>query len=200
MQVIPIRRAILSVFDKTGIDEFGRALAEKEVHLLSTGGTGRALLKAGVKFQEVSDYTGSPEMLGGRVKTLHPKIHGGLLFKRGDDAQTAEAEKYGIYAIDLVAVNLYPFEATVAKPDVSMNAATENIDIGGPTMIRSAAKNFQSVTVVTDPRDYEKIIDELNSQGGISLETRHRLAAKAFDHTSRYDSAITAFLTSRLES
>ncbi len=198
MSVLPIRKAILSVFDKTGIDEFAKALAKKDVHILSTGGTGRVLSKAGVKFQEVSDYTGSPEMLGGRVKTLHPKIHGGLLFKRNDPKQVEEAEKYGIYPIDLVAVNLYPFEATVAKPDVSMDVATENIDIGGPTMIRSSAKNFQSVAVVTDPHDYEGIIREINESGGISLQTRHRLAAKAFDHTSHYDSAITAFLTSRL--
>jgi len=199
MSILPIQRAILSVFDKTGIDEFARALAEKNVHILSTGGTGRALSKAGIKFQEVSDYTGSPEMLGGRVKTLHPKIHGGLLFKRNDPHQVEEAEKFCIYPIDLVAVNLYPFEATVAKPDVTMEVATENIDIGGPTMIRSAAKNFQSVAVVTDPRDYVDVIKEINEQGGITLATRHRLAAKAFAHTSQYDSAITAFLTSRME-
>lgn len=200
MSVLPIRKAILSVFDKTGIDEFAKALSEKGVHILSTGGTGRSLMKAGVPYQEVSDYTGSPEMLGGRVKTLHPKIHGGLLFKRNDPNQVEEAEKYGIYPIDLVAVNLYPFEATVARPDVSMDVATENIDIGGPTMIRSSAKNFLSVVVITDPRDYPEIVKEINEQGGVTLETRHRLAAKAFAHTSHYDSAITAFLTSRLNS
>ncbi len=200
MSIVTIRKAILSVFDKTGIEEFGKALAEKDVHILSTGGTGRSLSKVGVKYQEVSDYTGSPEMLGGRVKTLHPKIHGGLLFKRNDPAQSEEAEKYGIYPIDLVAVNLYPFEATVAKPDVSMDVATENIDIGGPTMIRSSAKNFKSVVVITDPADYELIIQEMNQQGGISIKTRHRLAAKAFEHTSRYDNAITNFLQSRIES
>ena len=200
MSVVTIRKAILSVFDKTGIEEFGKALAEKDVHILSTGGTGRSLSKIGVKYQEVSDYTGSPEMLGGRVKTLHPKIHGGLLFKRNDPAQTEEADKYGIYPIDLVAVNLYPFEATVAKPDVSMDVATENIDIGGPTMIRSSAKNFKSVVVVTDPEDYELIIKEMNEQGGISINTRHRLATKAFEHTSKYDNAITNFLQSRIES
>ncbi|MCP4712454.1 MAG: hypothetical protein GY869_27845 [Planctomycetes bacterium] len=200
MSVVTIRKAILSVFGKTGIEEFGKALAEKDVHILSTGGTGRSLSKIGVKYQEVSDYTGSPEMLGGRVKTLHPKIHGGLLFKRNDPAQTEEADKHGIYPIDLVAVNLYPFEATVAKPDVSMDVATENIDIGGPTMIRSSAKNFKSVVVVTDPSDYELIIKEMNEQGGISINTRHRLATKAFEHTSKYDNAITNFLQSRIES
>ncbi len=198
MSIVPIRKAILSVFDKTGIEDFAKALAKNGVHILSTGGTGRALSKVSVKYQEVSDYTGSPEMLGGRVKTLHPKIHGGLLFKRNDTSQVEEASEHGIYPIDLVAVNLYPFEATVAKPDVSMEVATENIDIGGPTMIRSAAKNFLSVTVVTDPRDYGSIIQEMNEQGGITLETRHRLAAKAFEHTSHYDNIITAFLTSRL--
>lgn len=198
MSIVPIRKAILSVFDKTGIEDFAKALAKNSVHILSTGGTGRALAKVSVHYQEVSDYTGSPEMLGGRVKTLHPKIHGGLLFKRNDSSQVEEADRYGIYPIDLVAVNLYPFEATVAKPDVSMEVATENIDIGGPTMIRSAAKNFLSVTVVTDPRDYSSIIQEMDERGGISLDTRHRLAAKAFEHTSHYDNAITAFLTSRL--
>ena len=195
MDIVPIRQAILSVFKKEGIETLGKALQAKGVHLLSTGGTGKALTAAGIQYQEVSDYTGSPEMLEGRVKTLHPKIHGGLLFKREDPAQMAEAQKHGIQSIDLVVVNLYPFEETIARPDVTVDLATENIDIGGPTMIRAAAKNFQSVTVITDPADYAMVIEELNQQGGISYNTRKTLATKAFSHTSAYDSAITAYLS-----
>ena len=196
--VIAIRAAILSVYDKTGITGFAQALFERHVLILSTGGTGKALAEAGVSYQEVSAYTGSPEMLQGRVKTLHPRIHGGLLFKREDPAQAAEAEKYGIHPIDLVAANLYPFEATIAKPGVTLEEATENIDIGGPAMIRAAAKNFQSVTVVTDPADYSAVLDEIHQEGGITFATRHRLAAKAFQYTSKYDQAIAAFLAKPL--
>ncbi|MFB3787015.1 MAG: hypothetical protein ACE15F_11680 [bacterium] len=192
--IVPIHTAILSVFDKTGIAAFAEALFEQHVLLLSTGGTGKALAEAGISYQEVSAYTGSPEMLRGRVKTLHPRIHGGLLFKREDPAQAAEAEKYGIRPIDLVAVNLYPFEATIAKPGVTLDEATENIDIGGPAMIRAAAKNFRSVTVITDPADYGMVLKEIRESGGISFELRHHLAAKAFQHTSKYDQAIAAYL------
>ncbi len=198
MEIIPIKKAILSVYDKTGIESLGKTLAAQGVHILSTGGTGRALTNAGIEYQEVSDYTGSPEMLGGRVKTLHPKIHGGLLFKREDQAQIAEATRHGIESIDMVVVNLYPFEATIAKPDVTIEEATENIDIGGPTMIRSSAKNFFSVTVVTDPADYQTIIDEILKHNGVRFETRRRLAAKAFEHTSKYDEAIYKYLHSFL--
>lgn len=194
MNVINIQQAILSVFDKTGITELAQALKSINCHILSTGGTGKALTEAGISYQEVSDYTGSPEMLGGRVKTLHPKIHGGLLFKREDNAQVAEAEKHGVKAIDLVAVNLYPFEATIAKPGVTLDEATENIDIGGPTMIRASAKNFHSVTVVTNPNDYSLIMDELRQYGGVTYKTRQLLAAKAFQHTSHYDAVITDYL------
>lgn len=194
MSIIPIKQAILSVYDKTGVVKLAQALTSKGCHLLSTGGTGRALTEAGIGYQEVSDYTGSPEMLGGRVKTLHPKIHGGLLFKREDEAQVIEADQHGVKPIDLVAVNLYPFESTIAKPDVTLDDATENIDIGGPTMIRAAAKNFQSVTVITSPRYYAMVIAELNEHGGIRYETRMKLAEKAFQQTSKYDAAISAYL------
>jgi phosphoribosylaminoimidazolecarboxamide formyltransferase / IMP cyclohydrolase len=195
MDIVPIRQAILSVFKKDGIEKLGNALIQQNCHLLSTGGTGNALTAAGIAYQEVSDYTGSPEMLQGRVKTLHPKIHGGLLYKRKDKNQAAEAAQYGIKAIDLVAVNLYPFEETIAQPDVTVDVATENIDIGGPTMIRAAAKNFKSVTVITDPADYDLVIRELQEKGGISCETRKKLAIKAFAHTSAYDKAITGYLS-----
>jgi phosphoribosylaminoimidazolecarboxamide formyltransferase/IMP cyclohydrolase len=196
MDIIPIKRAILSVFKKDRITELGGFLKDQGADLLSTGGTGRALTAEGIEYQEVSNYTGSPEMLQGRVKTLHPKIHGGILFKREDPQQVAEAKQHGIHPIDLIAVNLYPFEETISKPDVTVETATENIDIGGPTMIRAAAKNFASVTVVTDPADYERIINEIKKKGGVSYETRKELAAKAFAHTSAYDQAITNYLSS----
>lgn len=195
MDIVPIKRAILSVFEKDDIDKLGLFLKDQNVHILSTGGTGRALKEYDVDYQEVSDYTGSPEMLGGRVKTLHPKIHGGLLFKRDDPAQVAEAEEYKVQPIDLVVVNLYPFKEAIQKPDVTVDIATENIDIGGPTMIRAAAKNFQSVTVVTDPKDYNLIIEEIKKENGVCHETRKKLAAKAFAHTSEYDLAITNYLS-----
>ena len=195
MDIQPIQRAILSVYDKRGLVDLARRLAEKGCHLLSTGGTGRALHEAGIDYEEVSHYTGSPEMLQGRVKTLHPKIHGGLLYKREDPAQAAEAAAHGLLPIDLVVVNLYPFEATVAKPDVTLAEATENIDIGGPTLIRASAKNFVSVAVVTDPADYALLVEELDRQGGTALLTRKKLAAKAFTLTSRYDRAITVYLS-----
>ena len=194
MSIVKIQQAILSVYDKTGIIELAQALSSNGCHILSTGGTGKALTEAGITYQEVSDYTGSPEMLGGRVKTLHPKIHGGLLFKREDAEQVVEAEKHDVKAIDLVAVNLYPFEATITKPGVTLDEATENIDIGGPTMIRAAAKNFHSVTVITSPDDYTLIINELKQHGGVTYETRRMLASKAFQHTSQYDAAITTYL------
>lgn len=196
MDIIPIRQAILSVFDKSGVVDLARALKAHGAHILSTGGTGRALTDSGIDYQEVSDYTGSPEMLGGRVKTLHPMIHGGLLFKRDDDTQAKEADEYGVKPIDLVAVNLYPFQQTIAKPDVTLNDALENIDIGGPTMIRASAKNFVSVTVITDPDDYSLIQEEIKAKGGVSFETRKQLAAKAFQHTYQYDQAINKYILS----
>ncbi len=193
----PVRRALISVSDKTGIEQFARALHEQRVELLSTGGTARLLREAGLPVTEVSDYTGFPEIMAGRVKTLHPKVHGGLLGRRGtDDAVMAEQ---GIQPIDLLAVNLYPFERTVADPDCSLEDAIENIDIGGPAMLRAAAKNHADVAVVTDPADHEALIDELKREGGLRLATRFNLAVKAYEHTARYDGAIASYLGGRVE-
>ncbi|HEX7063130.1 MAG TPA: bifunctional phosphoribosylaminoimidazolecarboxamide formyltransferase/IMP cyclohydrolase [Woeseiaceae bacterium] len=187
------RRALLSVSDKQGLVPLARALSGLGVEILSTGGTRRALLEAGVPVIEVSERTGFPEIMDGRVKTLHPRVHGGLLGRRGvDDAVMAE---HGIEPIDLLVVNLYPFEATIARGDASLREAIENIDIGGPAMIRAAAKNHESVAVVIDPADYGDLLERLQ-QGGIDLEHRRRLAAKAFAHTAAYDAAITRYLGS----
>src|SRR6266498_1948761 len=172
-----IQRALISVFDKTGLIPFARTLAAARVELISTGGTARALREAGLSVTELSDYTGFPEMLDGRLKTLHPKVHGGLLYLRGNAAHEAAVKKHGIGPIDLVAVNLYPFEATVAKPDVSLHDAIENIDIGGPSMLRSAAKNHDSVTVIIDPLDYAAVAEQVKANGGATLELRRSLAA-----------------------
>ena len=191
--VLPIRRALLSVSDKTGLIELARALERRGVELLSTGGTARALSDAGVAVREVSSYTGFPEIMDGRVKTLHPKIHGGLLGRRGvDDAVMAQHQ---IGAIDLLVVNLYPFAETVARPGCTYPEAVENIDVGGPAMVRAAAKNHASVAVVVDPADYRAILDELAvHDGGTTLVTRARFAAKAFAHTARYDSMVAGYL------
>jgi len=190
-----ISRALISVSDKSGIVNLGRDLKEMEVDILSTGGTARALKEAGIAVTEVSEYTGFPEMMDGRIKTLHPKIHGALLGNRDEEQHVSQMKQHGIEPIDLVVVNLYPFEQTVAKPDCSLAEAIENIDIGGPTMLRSAAKNFKDVAVVTDPEDYEGLIGELkNSDVCLSLETRFRLAKKVFQLTSQYDKAITEYL------
>src|SRR5499425_1426447 len=158
-------RALISVFDKTGVVDFAKRLAALRIEILSTGGTSKLLREAGVKVKDVSDFTGWPEMLGGRVKTLHPKVHGGLLYRRGLADDVKQAEEHGIAPIDLVVVNLYPFEATAAKAGLSAEELIENIDIGGPTMLRSAAKNFESVTVVCDPADFERVAKELESGG-----------------------------------
>lgn len=190
-----IRRALLSVSDKTGLVAFARELAAMGVEIISTGGTATLLKAEGIAVTEVADFTGSPEILGGRVKTLHPKVHGGLLYLRRDAKQTAEAKQHGIVPIDLVAVNLYPFEKTVAKPDVTLEEAIENIDIGGPSMLRSAAKNYESVTVATDPADYPDVIETMrDNDGATTLKLRERLALKAFATTSAYDSAIANYL------
>jgi phosphoribosylaminoimidazolecarboxamide formyltransferase/IMP cyclohydrolase len=194
--VSKLQRALLSVSDKSGIAEFARALAALGVHLLSTGGTAKLLEKEGIPVTEVSAHTGFPEMLDGRVKTLHPKVHAGILARRDLPAHVEAMAKAGIPAIDLVAVNLYPFVETIARADCTLEQAIENIDIGGPTMVRSAAKNWQHVTVVTDPADYAALIAEMESAGGaISVETRFRLARKAFSHTASYDGAISNYLT-----
>ena len=191
-----IRRAIISVSNKTGIVELAKALNTMGVDILSTGGTAKALRDAGIPVKDVSDYTGFPEMLDGRVKTLHPKVHGGLLSRRTNPKDMEEIKKHGIDTIDMVIVNLYPFEETVSRPGVSFDDAIENIDIGGPTMLRSASKNFQDVAVLIDPSDYGQIIQEMNDlQGDLSYETRLRLAKKVFSHTSRYDTIITEYLT-----
>ncbi len=188
----PVRRALISVSDKTGILDFAQSLIALDIAILSTGGTYKVLKDAGLSVTEVSDYTGFPEMMDGRVKTLHPKIHGGLLGRRGtDDAIMAE---HGIDAIDMVVVNLYPFEATVAKADCSLEDAVENIDIGGPTMLRSAAKNHKDVAVVTDPADYARILEELQANNGqLAHATRFDLAIKTFEQTARYDGAIANY-------
>jgi phosphoribosylaminoimidazolecarboxamide formyltransferase/IMP cyclohydrolase len=191
----PIRRALLSVSDKTGIVDFARALHELDVELLSTGGTAKLLSDNGLPVIEVADYTGFPEMMDGRLKTLHPRIHGGLLGRRGED--DAAMMQHGIPPIDLLVVNLYPFEATVAKPDCTLANAIENIDIGGPTMLRAAAKNHAAVTVVVDAGDYERVLSEMRAENGaVSDATRFDLATKVFEHTARYDGAIANYLGS----
>ncbi len=189
----PIRRALLSVSDKTGIVELARALAGRGVELLSTGGTHRAIAAAGVAVREVADYTGFPEMMAGRVKTLHPRVHGGILGRRGVDESVMAA--HGIDAIDLVVVNLYPFAATIARTDATRADAIENIDIGGPAMVRSAAKNHVDVLIAVDPVDYSSILAELDEyDGATTLALRGRLAAKAFAHTARYDAMVAQYL------
>ncbi|MEZ4359989.1 MAG: bifunctional phosphoribosylaminoimidazolecarboxamide formyltransferase/IMP cyclohydrolase [Kofleriaceae bacterium] len=188
------RTALVSVSDKRGVVELARGLAALGVRLLSTGGTARALTEAGVPVIGVSDFTGAPEILDGRVKTLHPKIHGGLL-GRDTEAHRGEMAAHGIEAIDLVIVNLYPFEATIARPEVRWQDAVENIDIGGPAMLRSSAKNHERVAVVVDPDDYDAVLAELRDAGEVSPARRLALATKAFSHTAAYDAAIAAFLS-----
>ncbi len=195
-----IKRALISVSDKTGLVEFSKELAAMGVEIISTGGTAKLLAKEGVPCVEISQYTGFPEMMDGRVKTLHPKVHGGLLHLRDNAEHVAQAAEHGIKAIDLVVVNLYPFEATVAKPDVTLEDAIENIDIGGPSMLRSAAKNYRSVTVLTDPADYAEVIEAMKAnEGATTLQLRERLGIKVFVTTSKYDGAIANFLNKENE-
>ncbi len=190
-----IQRAILSVTDKTGLVDFARKLSALGIELVSTGGTAKLLRDSGVTVKDISDLTGFPEMLDGRVKTLHPKVHGGILHRREDPKHTAAVAEHGIAPIDMVVVNLYAFEKTAAKPGVAFEELIENIDIGGPSMIRSAAKNFQDVAIVTSPADYDSIADEMSrSHGALSRETKWRLAQKAFATTAAYDSAIASTL------
>jgi phosphoribosylaminoimidazolecarboxamide formyltransferase/IMP cyclohydrolase len=192
-----IQRAILSVTDKTGLVDFARQLAALKVELVSTGGTAKQLREAGIAVRDISDLTGFPEMLDGRVKTLHPKVHGGILHIRGNEAHVASAREHGIQPIDMVVVNLYAFEKTASKPGVHFDEVIENIDIGGPSMVRSAAKNFRDVAIVTSPDDYAGIAQEMAGSGGeLGLATRWRLAQKAFATTAAYDSAIAATLAS----
>jgi phosphoribosylaminoimidazolecarboxamide formyltransferase/IMP cyclohydrolase len=194
--LVTIRRALLSVSDKTGLVEFARALVARKVELLSTGGTARTLRDAGLAVIDVSAYTGFPEIMDGRVKTLHPRVHGGLLGRRGvDDAVMAQ---HDIPRIDLLVVNLYPFAATVARADCTYAEAIENIDIGGPAMVRAAAKNHESVTVIVDPADYARVLGDLEANAGASsIDTRSSLAAKAFAHTAKYDTMVSAYLQGR---
>lgn len=195
-----IQRALLSVSDKTGLADFAKGLASMGVELLSSGGTAKFLAGEGVTVKEVSEHTGFPELFDGRVKTLHPKIHGGLLQRRDLPEHQKQAKEHGIPTIDLVVVNLYPFEQTIAKDGVTLDEAIENIDIGGPSMLRSAAKNYASVTVVTDPADYAIVLDEMRQhKGDTTLSTRERLAWKVFQRTSAYDAAIARYLNKEQE-
>jgi len=191
---VKTKRALLSVSDKTGLVPFALALVQSNYELISTGGTAKALRDAGLPVKDISEHTGFPEMLDGRVKTLHPLVHGGLLYIRGNATHEAAAKQHGIASIDLVVVNLYPFEATVAKPDVKLHDAIENIDIGGPSMLRSAAKNHDSVTVIVDPADYAEVAEQIKTQGDTTLELRRKLCAKVYARTAAYDAAIAAHL------
>src|SRR5215475_14912971 len=181
-----IQRALVSVSDKMGLVAFAQILAQAKIEILSTGGTAKMLREAGVPAKDISEHTGFPEMMDGRVKTLHPKVHGGLLYIRGNEKHEAAAREHGIAPIDLVVVNLYPFEQTVARPNVSLHDAIENIDIGGPSMLRSAAKNHDSVTVVVDPADYEAVAAQVRETGGTTLELRRKLATKVYSRTAAY--------------
>ena len=200
METMKIERALLSVSDKTGLDKFAKGLVDHGVQLISTGGTCKYLKELGLPVTEISDYTGAPELFDGRVKTLHPKVHGGLLQRRDLEEHRRQAQDNNIPTIDLVCVNLYPFEATIAKDGVTLAEAIEKIDIGGPSMLRSAAKNYASVTVVSDPADYDTVLDEMEShQGGTTLKTREKLAIKVFMRTSSYDTAISNYLGHQAE-
>ena len=190
----PRSSALISVSDKTDLVPFAEVLSRAGVEILSTGGTAKVLREAGIEVMDLSDYTGFPEMLDGRVKTLHPMVHGGLLYLRENDEHVATTKEHGIKPIDLVVVNLYPFEQTVANPNVTLEDAIENIDIGGPSMLRSAAKNHQSVTVVVDPADYGRVADQVSSGGDTTLELRRELAVKVYSRTSAYDGAIALHL------
>jgi phosphoribosylaminoimidazolecarboxamide formyltransferase/IMP cyclohydrolase len=191
-----VKRALISVSDKNGLIEFSQGLAKLGIEILSTGGTAKALRGAKLKVKDVSDYTKFPELLGGRLKTLHPKIHGGILWRRDDEKDKEEITIHKIDSIDMVVVNLYPFEETVSKQNVTFEEAIENIDIGGPTMLRAASKNFKDVTVIVDPADYPKILEELNTNNcEVLYNTKYYLTQKVFSHTARYDTLITEYLT-----
>jgi phosphoribosylaminoimidazolecarboxamide formyltransferase / IMP cyclohydrolase len=189
-----VERALISLTDKSGIEEFAAALSGLGVEILSTGGTAKKMRDSGIDVTDVSEFTGFPEMLDGRVKTLHPLVHGGILNQRDNPDHQSQCARHGIRPIDIVAVNLYAFEKTVARPDCTLGDAIENIDIGGPTLLRAAAKNFQDVTVIVDPADYEPVISEIRQSGNTTLKTRFRLAVKVFQLTSAYDTAIAGWL------
>ncbi len=193
-----IQRAIISLSDKSGILEFAKELQSFQVEILSTGGTAKVLRESGIKIMDISAYTGFPEMLDGRVKTLHPKVHGGLLGIRENPDHVKKMQEQGIQPIDMVVINLYPFESTVAKPDCTLEEAIENIDIGGPSMLRAGAKNYPYVTVIVDPADYRPILEEMKQGGGaVSPGTNFRLAKKVYQLTARYDKAISEYLAKK---
>ena len=189
-----IGRALISLTDKAGIEDFASSLASLGIEILSTGGTAAKIREAGIDVTDVSDFTGFPEMLDGRVKTLHPKVHGGILHQRSNEDHKQQCAEHGIKPIDLIAVNLYAFEKTIADPNCSLGDAIENIDIGGPTMLRASAKNFHDVTVIVDPVDYPQVLKEIREKGNTTLETRFKLAVKVFALTSEYDTAIINWL------
>lgn len=189
-----ITRALISLTDKSGIEEFATALSAEDIEILSTGGTAARLRKAGIRVVDVQDFTGFPEMLNGRVKTLHPKIHGGILFQRDNPEHAEQCAKQNLRPIDMVVVNLYAFEKTIADRNCTLEDAVEHIDIGGPTLLRSSAKNFRDVTVIVDPADYQLVLEEIRETGNTSLKTRFLLARKVFDLTSKYDRAISLWL------
>ncbi len=190
-----IERALISLTDKSGIEGFAKELEKLGIEILSTGGTAKKMRDHGIKVMDVSEFTGFPEMLDGRVKTLHPKVHGGILAQRANPDHQTQMQKHGLKPVDLIAVNLYAFEKTVADPKCSLADAIENIDIGGPAMVRAAAKNFHDVTVIVDPADYPQVLAEIKESGNTTLKTRFRLCAKVFDLTSRYDTAISRWLS-----
>lgn len=190
-----IQRALISLTDKSGIETFAAELARMGIEILSTGGTAQKIRAAGISVTDVSEFTGFPEMLDGRVKTLHPKVHGGILNQRENAEHQKQCREHGLKNIDLVAVNLYAFEKTIANPDCSLADAIENIDIGGPTLLRASAKNFHDVTVIVDPADYPQVLSEIAATGNTKLTTRFRLAAKVFALTSAYDTAISRWLS-----
>jgi len=189
-----IKRAIISLTDKSGIEDFAKQLNDLGIRILSTGGTAKVMRENGVEVMDVAEYTGFPEMLDGRVKTLHPKIHAGILAQRDNAAHEAQMKEQGLNRIDLIVVNLYAFDKATADADCTVPNAIENIDIGGPTMLRAAAKNYHDVTVIVDPADYPKVISEIKETGNTTLKTRFRLACKVFDLTSRYDTLISKWL------
>lgn len=190
-----VERALISLTDKSGIEGFAKALTDLGVEILSTGGTAKKMRDNGIAVTDVSAFTGFPEMLDGRVKTLHPLVHGGILNQRDNVDHQQQCKEHGIHNIDIVAVNLYAFEKTVADPNCLLADAIENIDIGGPTLLRASAKNFRDVTVIVDPADYEQVLSEIKTTGSTSLKTRFRLAVKVFQLTSTYDTAIADWLT-----
>ncbi len=189
-----IERALISLTDKSGIEDFAKELDGLGIEILSTGGTAKKIRDAGIAVTDVSDFTGFPEMLDGRVKTLHPLVHGGILNQRDNEQHRKQCNEHNIKNIDLIAVNLYAFEKTVADPNCSLADAIENIDIGGPTLLRASAKNFHDVTVIVDPYDYELVLNEMKENGNTTLKTRFYLATKVFALTSRYDTAISEWL------